>query len=264
MTASHQPHPTTIFFTVHKGASTFATHGIAPLARKHFPDVEHREYGPLLAGGADAADHPLPATNVIATRVYPWLYDELVEDPKPAGGRFADKKLVVMRRDPRDVAVSSFYSRAYSHPVPARDPDEFLRIRAELRELGPLEGVRQHCAQSALYEFRCATMMLERYPHAIDLPYELLVTEPRAWVAMLGAYLDWPDRVIDALADEVPLHVQAPDTEQPTKHKRRVTPGNWLTLFDDDLNGLFIDAVGTEMAAAGYELVPPSGLPTAA
>ncbi|MCP3904397.1 MAG: hypothetical protein GY715_12275 [Planctomycetes bacterium] len=262
--ASHPPHPTTIFMTVHKGASTFATHGVVPLAMRHYPDIEHRQYGPLVAAGSTAGEHPLPPSNVFATRVYPWTYDDLVEDPVPAAGRFTDKKLVVMRRDPRDVAISGFYSRAFSHPVPERGRDEFVRQRNELRSLGVVEGVRRHCARSAIDEFRAATAILARFEHALDAPYELLVTRPLDWLDLVATYLGWPRAVIDDLAGKVPPHVTAPDTEQPTKHKRRVTPGNWRSVFDDGLDRVFTDEIGPEMASAGYDAASSGRLARAA
>ncbi|MHC5005306.1 MAG: hypothetical protein ACYTJ0_19560 [Planctomycetota bacterium] len=103
--------PTAILLAVHKGASTFLAAELAPAICRELPGIEHLRIGWSHLRGTPPEAMALPPTGTIATRVYPDLFDRLVEDPPPAGGRFADKRIVLVRRDPRDAAVSLLYSR---------------------------------------------------------------------------------------------------------------------------------------------------------
>lgn len=245
--------PTTVFLSVHKGASTFVNGVLAFAAEQLFPGLRRIPYGEALNRGSRLEDLPLPPTGVFATRVYPDLYDRLIEAPVPAAGRFADKRLVVTRRDPRDVAVSWYHSLAVSHPVPPGPGREaFLEKRAAIRQMGIREGIAEFTARPAIEEFRRATEFLERYPTAIDLSYELLVTDCRTWFSRLVTLLQWPAAVVDHLGPVLAREVAPPEREDPAQHKRRVRPGNWREVFDEPLCERFGGDLGDSLEAAGY------------
>jgi hypothetical protein len=253
MTSPGRLLPTTLFLSVHKGASTFVNGVLAFAAEQLFPGLQRIPYGEALNRGSRLEDLPLPPTGVIATRVYPDLYHRLIEEPAPPAGRFTDKRLVVTRRDPRDVAVSWYHSLAVSHPVPpgpAREP--FLAKRAAIREMDVQAGIARFTARQAIDEFRQATDFLQRHPWAIDLSYELLVTDCRAWFERLVAHLGWPEAIVDHLGPVLAREVAPPPREDPRQHKRRVRPGNWREVFDEALCERFREEIGEDLEAAGY------------
>jgi hypothetical protein len=253
--------PTIILLSVHKGASTFLAGEFASAAQCLLPGLVHLPVHYLQLRGRTLADMALPERGVLATRVYPHLYDALIESPVPRCGRFAGKRLVMVRRDPRDVAVSLYYSAAHSHPVPPGDPAPFLARRRRLLELGVSEGIRAETAAPALAEFRQAMDFLDRFPQTLDAPYEQLVIEPDRWLSRVADHLGWATAVVPVLGDALRPCLQPPPRERPDQHKRRITPGNWREVFDDRLCALFQHEAGSLIARAGYER---SGVPAAA
>ena len=63
---------------------------------------------------------------------------------------------------------------------------------------------------------------------------------------------DWPDDLIDDVKANFTDSFQPPDAQDPLKHKRRITPGNWKDVFDDELERLFERTVGDRLRANGY------------
>ncbi|MHC4990973.1 MAG: hypothetical protein ACYTGC_08325 [Planctomycetota bacterium] len=245
--------PTVIFLSVHKGASTFLAAQLAPAICREMPGVEHLRIGWHLLRGTPMSQMTLPPTGVVATRVYPAHFDQLIEDPPPAGGRFADKHLVMVRRDPRDAAVSLFYSKAYSHRVPPGKEQKFLEERARLQAMSPADGIWELTSEEPIEEFRATTRFLERFPQTCLVPYELLVGDFERWYRTVADHLQWSSPLAERIAEGLAATVQPPAAEDPHQHKRRVTPGNWREVFDERLRALFEREIGSEMAQAGYD-----------
>ncbi len=248
--STHQP--TIIFLCVHRGGSSFIANAFADVVAQRFPGLEIMPLGSLVEQGRAMADLALTPTGVLATRVYPEFYDSLEEHPAPSGGRFAGKRLILMRRDPRDVAVSWYYSAAFSHPIPPNIAEAYTRRRAELQQLGPLEGIRLHTARDAIDEFKATIRFLEQYPRTCEAPYELLVTDCRAWLDKVITHLNWPRHLIDELTPIFAEAVKPPEREDPHAHRRRITPGNWRAVFDHGLCELFDRELGESLTNAGY------------
>jgi hypothetical protein len=245
-------HPTTLLLSVHKGASSFLSSEFAPAMARTFKGMRHIEMGQEIVDGKTIEDLPLPPTGVVASRVYPYLYDTAIEDPVPAGGRFADKKLIMLRRDPRDVAVSLYYSIRFSHTSKTRDPEAFVSKRAALEELDVVEGILQHTSKTAISQFLATRRFLEKHPHTCLTTYETLTTDFSAWMNLVQVYLGWTDQQAQAVAGGLERAVEPPRKVDPYKHKRRVTPGNWREVFDDRVRAVFERRIGRELAEAGY------------
>ena len=239
--------PTTIFLCVHRGGSSFIANTFADAACRHFPGLRIVPVGSLIEQGQRLEEITLPPTGVLATRVYPGHYDALIDNQSLSGGR-----LILMRRDPRDVAVSWYYSAAYSHPVPPNIVEAYERRRLELRRLGAIEGIRQHTARDAIAEFRATVRFIEDHPATCQAPYELLVTGTGAWIERVITHLDWPAQLIDELAPAFAAAVASPAREDIHRHRRRVRPGSWQTVFDDNLCALFEREIGDALTSAGY------------
>ncbi len=255
-------HPTTLLLSMHKAGSTFLAGNFAFACQQLFPGLNVIRYAERILEGALPHDMPLPATGMLVSRLYPESFDELIENPEPAAGRFSDKRLIMMIRDPRDVAVSLYYSYAFSHPIPPANANEFLALRQEMKELGLVESIRKHTAQMAIGEFtRCMTF-LEEFPHTLNAPYELLVTDFQKWFAAVARYLGWNPAIVTHVGPALAADVKPPPLVDQNQHKRRVKPGNWREVFDEQLNDFFDDRVGDLMRNAGYaiETVQPAAV----
>lgn len=245
-------HPTTVFLSVHKGASTFLTATFAPAMVRLFKGLRHVPIHQEIHAGKRIDQLALPPRGVVATRVYPPQYDTLIEAPKPAEGRFADKKLVMLRRDPRDVAVSFYYSFAYSHRVPPVNQSFFHERRAALRSMPITDGLARYCVNPAIRQFLWTEDFLRRFPATCLTTYETLVTDFPAWLEQVGGHLGWTAPQAAAIATDVADDVTPPATEDPSMHKRRVTPGNWREVFDEALIETFRTRLGDRLTRAGY------------
>jgi hypothetical protein len=245
-------HPTTILLSVHKGASTFLSWEFAPAMVRRFRGLRHVVMGQEIVDGRTVEDLPLPPAGVVASRVYPFLYDTVIEDPVPSGGRFSDKKLIMLRRDPRDVAVSLYYSIRFSHTANTRNPAAFLAKRAALETLDVADGVAQETARTAISQFLATVDFLRRYPHTCLTTYEQLATDFPSWLARVAAHLEWSPRDAQRVGEGLAQKLRPPARPDPRRHVRRVTPGNWREVFDERLRDTFETAIGPDMAAAGY------------
>lgn len=252
---SGNEHPTTVFLSVHKGASTFLADDLAPAMTRVFRGLEHVPFHALVLRGRPAEELALPPVGVVTTRVYPMHYDDLVERPVPAAGRFADKKLVMLRRDPRDVACSYYYSWAYSHQPPpgSERREKFFARRKALLELGPPEGIFEYSARPAIRQFLTTIEFLERYPQTLLTTYETLVTDFPAWLDAVAEHLGWSQEERERVGRGLEREVAPPPREDPYRHKRRVTPGAWRDHFEPKLERLFERKLGRRLADAGYE-----------
>lgn len=245
-------HPTTILLSVHKGASSFLSNDFGPAIARAFPGMRHVEMGQEIVNGKTVEDLPLPPTGVVASRVYPFLYETAIEEPVPAGGRFSDKKLIMLRRDPRDVAVSLYYSIRFSHTSKTRDPEAFLDRKAALENLDVVEGVLQHTAKTAINQFLATFRFFERYPHTCLTTYESLTTDFPSWRAQIERHMQWTPEQSSKVFAGLDKSLEPPSKVDPHKHKRRVTPGNWREVFDDRVRELYERRIGRELQEAGY------------
>lgn len=245
-------HPTTLLLSVHKGASSFLSNDFGPAVARAFSGMKHIEMGQEIVDGKTVEDLPLPPAGVIASRVYPYLYETAIEKPVPSRGRFSDKKLIMLRRDPRDVAVSLYYSIRYSHTSKTRDPEAFLDKRAALEQLDVVEGVLQHTSKTAISQFLATFRFLEKYPHTCLTTYEMLTTDFPSWRARVTEHMEWTPEQAGMIFSGMERSLEPPAKVDPNKHKRRVTPGNWREVFDDRVRAIFERRVGAELAEAGY------------
>lgn len=242
---------TAVFVTVHKGASTFVADEFGPVLESTGQYDTILNVGNAIIGGQRWDEIALPPTGVAATRVYPQDVPHLVENPQPSTP-LADKKLVLLWRDPRDVAISLYYSKAFSHSTQVRNPEKLLAERAELQEMGVYEGVWQKTARPAIREFKLIRELMAQYPDALATSYETLLADPNAWLDSVAAHLEWDPAVTERVRGGIAHSFEVPEVEDPNNHKRRMTPGNWTEVFDIKLERLYERLAGDEMSAAGY------------
>lgn len=136
-------------------------------------------------------------------------------------------RTVLMLRDPRDVLVSFYFSMAYSHSVPEADTAVREHVLAE-RETAAVADIDSYVIERSGF-------FLETYENYLQnvfgRPNVLFVT----YEQMVGDYEGWLDRVVEhcgftpspatreRLVRESNFQV---DQEDPTRHRRQVTPGD--------------------------------------
>ena len=241
-----------IFTNVHKGASTF----IADELGRYLHTTEHydnfRPVGALKLKGTEISQHTeWPAEGLVGVRIYPAELRDLLTDA-PGFTEFASEAaLVFVQRDPRDAAVSLFYSKAYSHTIKVLNQDKFVEERERLQNMTPTEGVRELTYRPAIAEFSKLHQLHEEHG-GLMTRYEDLVTAPHEWFRSVGDFVGWDDAFIETLIDRFAASFAPPDIADPLKHKRRITPGNWREVFDDELIADFDAKVGDRLRANGY------------
>ena len=202
-------------------------------------------------------DQPIPPSNVLVGRLYPCHMEpveEFLRHPLPD----EDNRLLVMRRDPRDALVSLFYSLSKSHCLDEVEGDEskFLSNRKELANQDVRDGLKKLLqiddADTTTPEFLHCTELILTNDNVCDLPYELLIRDPYLWLAKFVEFANLDDLVDDEWMDQMAGHLQPPEVEDPTSHKRRMKPGNWMDVFDDELKDLVTSRIGDRLETFGY------------
>lgn len=146
--------------------------------------------------------------------------------------RSSDKLLLV--RDPRDIAVSFYFSMAKSHTVPqsgeAKQAILDLRARAEQGDVVQfILGGSVNPVFSNLTKFTHQVQVLKGFK---TFRYEDIIFSKREWCAQIAQSLDidLPPATLDQIADR---HDVRPSTESPDQHVRQVTPGNYKKYLDE-------------------------------
>ncbi len=272
--------PNIYFICMHKAASTF-------IADVLFKDIVNRTglYQPYLVGsfliqfinqqkasGLNPArtpqerqeqlsmlfkHKPLPTSNGLIGRLYPGHLPALLQFLNaPLPGH--TNRVCVMRRDPRDALVSLYYSISYSHSPEDIEGDSsgFLANRAELKAQTVRDGLKTLLSKrgldSTMPEFmRCTDLILSNN-NACDLPYELLVSDPCLWLVKFAEFAELTELFNEAWMEEIAENMKPPTHEDPNSHKRRIKPGNWMDVFDDELQSMVIAKLGDRLEQFGY------------
>jgi hypothetical protein len=102
-----------------------------------------------------------------------------------------DYKILLMVRDPRDILVSSYFSTAFSHPLPGEQSDKrtaFEQKRAWAKTVTIDEYVLTEAPKLLKNLQRYSDLLLSRHPHTLLLRYEELITDFEGWLTRLLQY----------------------------------------------------------------------------
>ena len=147
-------------------------------------------------------------------------------------------KSIFLVRDPRDMAVSLYFSMMKSHVLP--DAQEGGTARADMeraRAAVAAVAIDDWATHSAVIQY---TRMFEGYlaqgflwrPNVVTYRYEDVIFAKREWLADICDWFEWdvPTETRDAIADRFDIR---PDAERPDQHVRQVTPGNFRSHLSE-------------------------------
>lgn len=244
--------PSVIFLAMHKGGSSFLASDFAKAIDAEIAGHESMNIGNQIDDkGCTYNDLAIPAHGRAVVRVYPTEFDQLVEQSPSRKRRFSDVKIVALQRDPRDAAISRYFSIAYSHTPPKASEDEFLERRQGLIELGPWGGMLR-MVKPTMLEFEHFHRILDTRPDALVTTYEKMVIDYRGWLSDVGRHVGWTTAEQEAVFARTKDSFDLPVLGDPTKHVRRITPGNWRRYDRQKIRDEFDQLGGELVTKSGY------------
>jgi hypothetical protein len=141
---------------------------------------------------------------------------------------FAADRTVLLVRDPRDMLTSLYFSLARSHRPPGTAVGETLAaaFNAQRDEANrtSIDDFALEKAEIVINQFRIVRTKLSSIPHRL-YRYEDVVYDKLVWARDMVDYLGLkvPASVIE---EAVAANDTRPDLEDPTRHVRRVSPGD--------------------------------------
>jgi len=215
---SASAHPSVVFFTAHKCASVFVSRVLSRLAQS--VGLSHLNYEGYFAL-TDVRRYKLfhePRFQQTAYRKSGYYYGAFRWfHPIPD---LSDYRVLLLLRDPRDVATSYYYSMAYSHQIMSRD---VLERRGEALQVGLDEYVlRIRHWVAGVYETYCNELLGK--PNVLLAKYEDMVADFEKWLPPVAAHLllDENSEVMRQVVAEASFSVSE---ENVRAHKRQVVPG---------------------------------------
>ena len=167
---------------------------------------------------------------------------------------FTKTQNILLVRDPRDILTSLYFSEKYSHPIPKMKAGShpMVKQREKVQHLGIEEFVMQKAPMinniflTYIQELPITTTRVYRYEDVIFKKKEWL----KDMLDFLGLKL--PASKIRAIADKYDIR---PDREDPQKHVRQVTPGNYKAHLSQTTIEKLDDLFGPVMRYFYYDSV---------
>lgn len=200
---------------------------------------------------------PIPRNNALVGRMYPGHLHAIrqhLELPLPS----SKNRLFVMRRDPRDALISMYYSISFSHDPKKVEQNVvgFENRRSQYQKSSVHQILREMLCQGkeqgTIQEFHALTDLILDHDDVIDLPYELLISDPYLWLIKFVEGAELENYVDDQWFDEMAECLKPPTEIDPKSHKRRVVPGYWSEYYNEELELLTKNIVGDRLNQFGY------------
>jgi len=171
-------------------------------------------------------------------------------------------RIILMLRDPRDVIVSNYFSRAFSHPTPSNKAraKTFLKQRSDLQGRDINEYATGPYADQMLSIYSEYCEQLVRARDVQVLKYELFVEDFDAWLAQFCDCLQLPpsDTHIQALRDlrSAPAWLSGKKSTKENKyqHLRKATPGDFREKLSLESQALLNEKFANVLKTLNYEL----------
>ena len=185
-----------------------------------------------------------------ATALY-IIHSEYLAIPKPK--RY---KTFFVTRDPRDLAISFYFSTKYSHDLIAYIP----KMRKELEALNMKDGLKyaiNALEEIGVFEAQRSWANIDDEQHKI-FRYEDLANDNRTFLRQLFSYLD-----VEISAEKFEVLYSRHSFESHTKgrsqgeedissHYRKGISGEWKEYFDKDVMKHFRSVTGDLVETLGY------------
>jgi hypothetical protein len=134
--------------------------------------------------------------------------------------------------------------------MPGMAGEKLRKDREILRKFSLRDGIKAKTADIAIREFKELSNIVATYPNIILTRYENMVTDFVRWIDRLAGDL----RLDVNCSRFYPLNKEfVVEQEDVTRHKRRVKPGNWMEVFDAELQQYFKNELGPLLEDAGYQ-----------
>lgn len=216
---SSSDHPSFIFFTVHRCASTYVSRILRTLAEDAgMVHVNLARYF-VLTGVPRSTLFSDTGSLQKAFKKRGYFYGPLRWLHEiPDMGSYP---VLLVLRDPRDVMTSHYYSTAYSHALSSR---EMVARREAAQQETPDEYVlRERHWFKGTYEDYCRELLGR--PNVLTLRYEDMLTDFEAWLRQAARHLalDANELLLRRIMDESDFGVIK---ENAFSHKRQVSPGD--------------------------------------
>lgn len=138
----------------------------------------------------------------------------------------APRKKILLVRDPRDAIVSAYFSFAKSHVLPksGKLKDDMLKARRNMQNM-ELENYAVAQAVNVKEAFDRYHQYLPKDSTLKVYRYEDVIFDKANWITNMLNFLNFTLKKgqINRIAEK---HNVVPQTEEPTQHIRRVTPGD--------------------------------------
>ena len=156
----------------------------------------------------------------------PWLL--------PYVRQYRDATKLLLVRDPRDIAVSYYFSMARSHTVPktGEAKQAILNLRAKAKDSDIVEFVLRGNVNPIFSNLTTFANQVKSLKSFKAFRYEDVIFDKARWCREIALTLGvpLPPEVTDQIASR---HDIRPSEESPDQHIRQVTPGNYKKYLDE-------------------------------
>ncbi len=156
--------------------------------------------------------------------------------PSQSNFDFSKVKCSLLVRDPRDMLVSLYFSRAFSHNAPKGEEEQVLQNRKSIQAYDINDWVMKTASNTKslfeAYDENLQNKLLKIYR------YEDVIFRKEKWLQDICKYfnIEVSKRALKAIARR---HDIRPTREDPNAHIRSVTPGNYKKhLSEETINFL--------------------------
>lgn len=140
---------------------------------------------------------------------------------------FRQAAKILLVRDPRDVLVSEYFSNAYSHSLPSKEPSSSIiakeRKTAQTLDLESYVMGRVDALNNTISSYR----PLIQSKNLTIIRYEDVIFDKASWMRQIAECFDL-ELSEQLITDIIKWADIRPDTENPSEFIRRVTPGDYL------------------------------------
>ena len=226
-------HQSIVFFTLYRGASSYVSDLLWVLAREEGVTLINLEGYFWNGGGSENGLSPPDQWEKIVYKQKGYLYGPINIFNGPFRIYFEEipslekYKVILMLRDPRDVLVSAYFSTAYSHRMPRRNPSEANRLRTA-REEALRMTIDEHVLKEAdvvsdIY-LRCCQKLLNK-SYVLFVKYEEMVNDFESWLDKIIDFAEFhpSEKIRSEIMRGANFKVEK---ENIYAHKRQVTPGD--------------------------------------